>query len=234
MRMRELQPLPKMLDRPTDKTWRRWLGSSKHFTSYLAFFTERVATLGAVLAVERYLFADPTSQMLARACSCSNMLALATVGLGLEFDLDAVVAQGLAMAAVSGPRCAALFPTSWPPATGLMRSPLGVALTTKLRLRGFTPPSFVQSVKRARRPIPRHPRKGLSAFTIIASMAASRSFAEPDAASPHDSSPLDGTIRGCAEEIVTWCDEWIVDEDAGWDEIVEKAEEVRRHCRSPR
>lgn len=86
--------------------------------------------------------------------------------------------------------------------------------------------SFLTAAQRLNPSRPRHPRKGLSAFTIISHILKDPRLAAGQANRQDDFPRLAAAIRNRGDLIRAWCEEWIIDEAAGWAEIVEKMEEL--------
>lgn len=72
----------------------------------------------------------------------------------------------------------------------------------------------------------RHPRLGLSAFTIISHILKDPRLAAGQANRKDDFPRLESAIRNRGDLIRAWCSEWIIDPAGGWTEIVEKTEEI--------
>jgi hypothetical protein len=86
--------------------------------------------------------------------------------------------------------------------------------------------SFVATLYRLNPSRQRHPRLGLSAFTIIAHILKDPRLAAGQANRKDDFPRLESAIRNRGDLIRAWCNEWIIDPAGGWTEIVEKTEEI--------
>ncbi|KZP16280.1 hypothetical protein FIBSPDRAFT_63876, partial [Athelia psychrophila] len=96
----------------TEKNWTEYLGQQKSYSAYLTFFLEVISTTSASAALEKYVFSPAAngngSEMFARFMGGAFHPFIQT-GYAAEFGSDPMVAQGLAMAAVTGPFVPALF-----------------------------------------------------------------------------------------------------------------------------
>lgn len=96
----------------TPVDWKSEVGNQEFYASYLAFFREEVPKLGRVEAIVKYAF---DTDVIGRTFS-GAFHPLIHLGYGVDFGIDAVVAEGLAMMAV----------------TSTMMSPFVVAPATKV------------------------------------------------------------------------------------------------------
>ncbi|GAA5919707.1 hypothetical protein JCM6882_008438 [Rhodosporidiobolus microsporus] len=115
-----------------EANWTEHLGDERFYPNYLKFFTRLISTppgptspytlkghkTNTVPVLEYYLLGGH-GEMLLRAVS-GAIHPLIHIGHGVEFGLDALVAEGLAQCAVHKPVVAQLFPswelgTTWPP-----------------------------------------------------------------------------------------------------------------------
>ncbi|KAJ7056047.1 hypothetical protein C8F01DRAFT_1062267 [Mycena amicta] len=92
----------------TEDNWRNTLGE-KHapmYADYLEFFSRRIVEHGVPKTLEKYLFSPEANgngtMMLARFFG-GVVHPIIQVGFGIEFGQDAMVAQGLALAALTSP-----------------------------------------------------------------------------------------------------------------------------------
>jgi hypothetical protein len=93
----EQRPIGDIKKTFTESDWKSKLGDSTYYASYLGFFRNQVVEMGRVKAVTKYMF---DNDFIARAFS-GAFHPLIHVGYGLEFGVDGIVAEGLAMAAVT-------------------------------------------------------------------------------------------------------------------------------------
>lgn len=195
------------------------------------------------------------------------------IGHGVEFGLDALVAEGLfrpalltrnyshidatglAQCAVHSPRVHVLFDAPWPPVSPRptsFQSTLTTAFSSfKLgpssSLLGLPPTASSESFTQTAAALPRErrsPREGLSGFTILERISHDPELA-PGAANAIDDFPrLDKALEKRGARIKRWCEEWRFSGDVGsewddearkggqkgrvpgWEEIVEKCEEL--------
>ncbi|GAA5820629.1 hypothetical protein JCM10212_005714 [Sporobolomyces blumeae] len=242
------KPMPPMaLIEITEANWTEYLGDERFYPNYLAFFHRLISApppatspyygrrSSVVPVIEQYLLGGQ-GQMLIRAVS-GAIHPLIHIGHGVEFELDSVVAEGLAQCAVHDPRVAALFPSEWPPAPAKpsqLQSAFSSAFSS-LRLstpttnyfgsRPIASPS--DNFARASARLPRehddrrYPREGLSGFTILARMLSDDSLAAGNAGSLSDMPKLDGVLRNRSREIVRWCEEWkfSTERSQEWDNV---------------
>ncbi|GAA6044066.1 hypothetical protein JCM8097_005012 [Rhodosporidiobolus ruineniae] len=116
----------------TEKNWADHLGDERFYANYLRFFTRLIASpppptspyfakghrTSTVPVLEYYLFGGH-GEMLLRSVS-GAIHSLIHIGYGVEFGLDAIVAEGLAQCAVHKVHTSNLFPSietggTWPP-----------------------------------------------------------------------------------------------------------------------
>ncbi|KAH8929981.1 hypothetical protein BT69DRAFT_1315351 [Atractiella rhizophila] len=86
--------------------------------------------------------------------------------------------------------------------------------------------SFVQTSLRMPRSPSRLPRYGLSAFTILSHIQNDPLLGPGQANKIDDFPRLDKALNNRAAEIREYCENWIIDAERGWEEIVEKCEEL--------
>ncbi|GAA5955384.1 hypothetical protein JCM10213_002868 [Rhodosporidiobolus nylandii] len=191
------KPMPPMVPvEITEANWTEHLGDERFYPNYLKFFHRLIKMpppptspyfakghkTSTVPVLEHYLFGGH-GEMLIRAVS-GAIHPLIHIGHGIEFKLDAVVAEGLAQCAVHEARTGNLFPsselgTTWPPQPpkpSSFQASLSSAFSS-LRFPSFSssPPPSAASAAASYLPPPTHP---------IAS--GSDSFAKTAAALPRD------------------------------------------------
>ncbi|EIW75301.1 hypothetical protein CONPUDRAFT_159426 [Coniophora puteana RWD-64-598 SS2] len=104
----------------TPQNFSQFLGKEEYYTSYLDFFTEQIAEHGVSESLETFVFHATVNvdgiDMLSRFCSGAyhNLI---QAGYGVEFGSNALVAQGLAQAAVHGASLVELFDFARPEAS---------------------------------------------------------------------------------------------------------------------
>jgi hypothetical protein len=81
----------------TTSDWKSELGNHEFYSSYLQFFLQEVPKLGRVDAIVKYAF---DTDVIGRTFS-GAFHPLIHLGYGIDFGIDAVVAEGLAMMAVT-------------------------------------------------------------------------------------------------------------------------------------
>ncbi|KAF9560766.1 hypothetical protein EC968_006052 [Mortierella alpina] len=91
------RPIGPTLKAFTASDWKSELGKHDYYASYLEFFRSEIQRLGRVNATVHYAF-DP--DVIARTFS-GAFHPLIHIGYGVDFEIDATVAEGLAMMAVT-------------------------------------------------------------------------------------------------------------------------------------
>ncbi|KAF8874746.1 hypothetical protein BD779DRAFT_1702357 [Infundibulicybe gibba] len=90
----------------TESNWTEFLGDDKYYASLLEFFSLQVEARGAGGLLDKFIFSPDANKdgvdMVQRLCA-GVFHPLIQVGYGLEFESDAMVAQGLAQAAAHNP-----------------------------------------------------------------------------------------------------------------------------------
>ncbi|KDE09872.1 hypothetical protein MVLG_00270 [Microbotryum lychnidis-dioicae p1A1 Lamole] len=221
----------------TEANWTKHLGNEKFYPNYLAFFMRQIKEIplatsqyaerksSVIPVLERYLLGGQ-GQMLVRAVS-GALHGLINIGYGVEFGLDALVAEGLAQSAVTSPQVSPLFDAAWPPpprTQTAMQFTLSSALSSfKLGSGSFgTMPiaspsdSFVQTAARLPRER-RVPREGLAGFTILERILHDARLAPDVAVFEKDFPKLGNLLKRRADIIIEWCDEWKFSCDASPD-----------------
>ncbi|KAJ7636509.1 hypothetical protein FB45DRAFT_828755 [Roridomyces roridus] len=101
-----LRPIGKEGEDITEKNWTSRLGERKAYGSYLEFFTRELATTGVEEVMSKYVMSPEAngneSAMFARLLG-GLLHPFLQVGFGVEFGQDFMIAQGLAMGAVTEP-----------------------------------------------------------------------------------------------------------------------------------
>lgn len=108
----EQRPIGSIKKNFTHVDWKSEVGNQEFYASYLEFFRQEVPKLGRVEAIVKYAF---DTDMIGRTFS-GAFHPLIHLGYGIDFGIDAIVAEGLAMMAV----------------TSKMMSPFVVAPATKV------------------------------------------------------------------------------------------------------
>ncbi|THH31188.1 hypothetical protein EUX98_g3013 [Antrodiella citrinella] len=191
-----------------DKTnWQQHLGDEKYYAAYVTFFTKEIKRVGAGQFLEEYVFAPAANgngaSMLARFISGAVHPTIQT-GYGVEFGSDAMVAQGVAQAAIHSDK-------SVPEALRLGPQPSGHVNSTS------SPDGH------------RQPSRGLSFLEILREFYDSP-ILKP--VMPYDPNAFlrirqaDAVKDGRPEEIARLADKWIVDTSKGQAGLDEKVEEL--------
>ncbi|GAA6009671.1 hypothetical protein JCM11491_001054 [Sporobolomyces phaffii] len=240
----------------TEHNWTEHLGDERFYPNYLAFFHRLISqpppptspyhgrTSSVVPVLEQYLLGGE-GQMLVRAVS-GAIHPLIHIGHGIEFELDSVVAEGLAQCAVHKPSVAALFPSEWPPPPP-KPSQLQSAFTSafsSLRLSSQTTNYFgsqpiaspSDNFARTAASLPRasedrrYPREGLSGFTVLARILDDDSLAAGNAGHISDMPKLDAVLRNRGSRIVQLCQEWkfSTERSQEWDDEENEVREGRK------
>jgi len=108
----EQRPIGSVKKSFTSADWKSEVGNQEFYASYLEFFRHEVPKLGRVEAIVKYAF---DTDVLARTFS-GAFHPIIHLGYGIDFGIDAVVAEGLAMMAI----------------TSTMMAPFVVASTTPI------------------------------------------------------------------------------------------------------
>jgi Questin oxidase-like len=91
------KPIGTVLTTFTESDWKSQLGNAEYYASYLEFFHKEVAKLGRNEAFIKYAL-EP--DMIARSFS-GAFHPLIHMGYGFDFEVDGILAEGLAMAALT-------------------------------------------------------------------------------------------------------------------------------------
>ncbi|KAK0543835.1 hypothetical protein OC846_006270 [Tilletia horrida] len=175
----------------TRDNWKQHLSVSKYYWSYLAFFEQELAENGVEATLERFIFSkDALSKP---ALMLSRLVAGAVhpfihLGYGLEFGMDGIVAEGLAMAAVTEAAYPKLLPEGWFDKVHRTSEEGSASLKT--------PATAAQ------------PRSGSSIFTVFARMGADSSLAPGTANKWTDESKFAATNRSSSITIASHLDSW--------------------------
>ncbi|KAG0251972.1 hypothetical protein BGZ95_006740 [Linnemannia exigua] len=93
----EQRPLGSIQKNFSSLDWKSEVGNKEFYTSYLEFFRQEVPKLGRVEAIVKYAF---DTDVIGRTFS-GAFHPLIHLGYGVDFGIDAIVAEGLAMMAVT-------------------------------------------------------------------------------------------------------------------------------------
>ncbi|KAJ6627711.1 hypothetical protein B0H10DRAFT_1993785 [Mycena sp. CBHHK59/15] len=105
-----LRPLNREGDDITDENWTTRLGEHKAYASYLAFFSDQISKEGVEETFRKYVLvpeANGNNALMLGRFLAGALHPFLQVGFGVEFGQDYMVAQGLAMAAITSPRATA-------------------------------------------------------------------------------------------------------------------------------
>lgn len=205
-----------------EKNWTIHLGDDKYYPNYLSFFSTEVARLGAMGAVDHYVFRQTEGDMLNRSLG-GVYHPIIHWGYGLEFSIDGIVAEGLAIAAVHSTELSNLQ------FNNLIKISQEVS-SVKGDNNSNTKPNFQATVHQLRLhevdSRARRPSSGLTAFEILHRVAN-----DPQLEPPQDrhSNPLVSLADICerkSTEILQWTDQWHFQPELDWTEIVSKTEEL--------
>ncbi|EHS63875.1 hypothetical protein PGT21_008752 [Puccinia graminis f. sp. tritici] len=202
----------------TAKNWTSFLGQAECYKNYLDFFWEEVKKKGAVEAVQEYIFGNPESQMLNRTFS-GVLHPLIHWGYGLEFKIDAIVAEGLAITAVHGANL-----------SNLKLSELLTKRVTNGASKGDTSnghqkeiaPSFDFRCEETNKTF--KPKTGLSAFQILHKISQETELPDPSFQTYNTREQFSMAAEHPA--LVPWLDKWEIEDDCDWKEILERTKEL--------
>ncbi|KAH9483291.1 Questin oxidase [Psilocybe cubensis] len=193
----------------TKENWKDYLGDENYYQAYLEFFKAEVIAKDVSAILEEYIFSasanvgagDNHPAMLNRLLA-GLFHPLIHVGLGVEFAVPGVLAEGLAQIAVHKAESPTLFPPSIFSEGGAVES-LVSQFASKVGLgdKGVT-------------------GKGLHAFTILARVLANPALAPVELKNPMGF--YKENLDNSAETIVKYVDEWI----GGGDNLQDKVKEL--------
>lgn len=133
----EQRPIGSVLKNFTSANWKSEVGKQEFYASYLEFFRQEVPKLGRVEAIIKYAF---DTDVLGRTFS-GAFHPLIHLGYGVDFGIDAVVAEGLAMMAITSTMMA---PFVVAPTTAVERVTTKVA--SQLSLSESSPPKTIVEI----------------------------------------------------------------------------------------
>ncbi|EGG06241.1 uncharacterized protein MELLADRAFT_87395 [Melampsora larici-populina 98AG31] len=205
-----------------EKNWTIHLGDDKYYPNYLSFFSTEVARLGAVDAVDHYVFRQTEGDMLNRSLG-GVYHPMIHWGYGLEFSIDGVVAEGLAIAAVHSTELSKLQFNHLIKISQEVSSVIGddnpnnkpnfQATVQQLRLH--------EVASRARRA-----SEGLTAFEILNRVANDPQLEPPQNRPSDPIASLADTCEKKSDKMLHWTDQWHFQPELHWNEIVSKTEEL--------
>lgn len=226
------RPMPPIAVSITEANFNDHLGQDDMYPAYLHFFTREISDKGVLPTVVTWLFDRTEHQLLIRSVS-GAIHSFIHIGYGLEFNLPAIVAEGLAQAAVHSAMVAPLFPLHWPSSesvSGRSRSASQsiAGLASRLHLIHPKPESFVATARRLPMERSLEPKEGLQGLTVLCYL-----FADPDLAPGQTNAFTDGnklkkTIQTRADSVARWASEWAVETAAGdsFEQCAQAAEEI--------
>lgn len=213
----EQRPIMKSISPKIDReNWTTQLGDENYYYNYLVFFGEEIANSNSVEVIEKYVFRSPKGDLLSRSF-CGLLHPLIHWGYGLEFKIDAIVAEGLAIAAVHKMTFQGLQITS---ILSHLRSILPIS---GLTLAAKTGPSCDKHEAIHEGAI-FNPKSGLTALQIVHEMA------KDDALSPTtlNLASAQDSFSAAADcpRLSYWYDQWVIDMNGGELEINERSKEL--------
>ncbi|KAH9809064.1 hypothetical protein DFH28DRAFT_1067858 [Melampsora americana] len=205
-----------------ENNWTMHLGDEKYYPDYLSFFSSEVARLGARNAVDHYVFRQTKGDMLNRSLG-GIYHPIIHWGYGLEFSIEGIVAEGLAIAAVHSTELSNL---KFNDLIKISQDVFSVAgddnSNQKLNFQATVQQLRLHEVaSRGRRP-----PEGLTAFEILDGVSKDPQLAPPQ---NRPSNPIDSLADICerkSNEILRWTDKWQFQPGLDWTEIVSKTEEL--------
>ncbi|CAD6892853.1 unnamed protein product [Tilletia laevis] len=176
----------------TRATWKESLNKYTAYWAYLAFFEDEIAQNGVGETLERFLFSDDAlsapAHMLVRLFD-GALHPFIHVGYGVEFGFDGIVAEGLAMAAITGASSTSLYPEGW---------------FNRCHQEEDQPKEAT-----SQQPTASSPRAGLSLFTLFAQIGADPSLAPGTATKWEDDSKFAATLRSSGSKIAAHMEKWL-------------------------
>lgn len=227
------RPMGPILVDISESNFNDHLGKDDCYAAYLHFFMNYIVQHGVLPTINTWLFARSEHQMLTRAVS-GAVHSLIHIGYGLEFNLPAIVAEGLAQAAVHSAMVAPLFPFNWPEvdsgsAGGRSRSASASIARMATRLHLTQQPaydSFIATARRLAIERPVEPKEGLSAFTVLSYLLTDPDLGPGMTNSYDDGNKLARSLQSSADSIVRWASEWTVETADTFQQCVIKTEEI--------
>ncbi|PLW18197.1 hypothetical protein PCANC_01423 [Puccinia coronata f. sp. avenae] len=203
----------------TTKNWGSFLGQAEYYNNYLQFYLQEVQQKGPVQVIQEHVFGSPENQMLDRSFS-GVLHPLIHWGYGLEFKIDGIVAEGLAMTAVhkanlQGLKLSELLTRHETHGATDGRSS-DINHKESMPCFDFRCPEKNKTYK---------PKSGLSAFQILHKISQEADLAHPALFGSYNTSEQFSKV---AEHpaVSSWLAKWEVADDADWEEIVERTKEL--------
>ncbi|KAF9097286.1 hypothetical protein BGX29_008154 [Mortierella sp. GBA35] len=195
----EQRPIGSIKKNFTPADWKSEVGNQEFYASYLEFFRQEVPKLGRVEAIVKYAF---DADVIGRTFS-GAFHPLIHLGYGIDFGIDAIVAEGLAMMAVTSTM---MSPFVVAPATTVEK------VTTKIVSQlSISEPSFTK--------------------TVVDILTAIREDREPDNVTsyPEVNKTMDvAKSKVAASKVRKFLSEWKVEETS--QDIDLKAKELYKAC----
>lgn len=181
--------------RITESNFGQYLGQDDAYSSYLAFFHSKIQESSSAEVIERFVFSDSVHRLLVRLVS-GAIHPLIQMGHGVEFGLDALVAEGLAQACVHSAQAEALFPPTWPlknserfrSSSVNSFSNFASRLGANLGVVSGKKENFFAAARGLSKTRQRTCRLGLSGFSILGNILRDPRLAPGEVNSPSDSS----------------------------------------------
>jgi len=203
----------------TTKNWNSFLGQAEYYKNYLQFFLEEVDKKSAVGAIQEYVFANPENEMLNRSFS-GVLHPLIHWGYGLEFKIDGIVAEGLAITAVHKTNLSSLKLSDL-----LRRGMTNGAING--RTNDIQQKQMISSFDfRCEEKIKVFkPKSGLSAFQILHKISQEAELSDPALFQSYNTREQ---FSKAAEHpaLIPWLDKWEIEDDSDWKEITERTKEL--------
>ncbi|KAE8233763.1 hypothetical protein CF326_g1198 [Tilletia indica] len=198
--LNDLDPSFKLNQKPTHDNyspitranWKQSLNRATAYWAYLAFFEDEISENGVAETLEQFVFSEDTlsapAHMLVRLFD-GALHPFIHIGYGIEFGVDGIVAEGLAMAAITGASSTSLYPEGW---------------FDKVHREEAAPNDST-----SKQPTASSPRAGLSLFTLFAQLGADISLAPGTATKWEDESKFDATLRSSGSKIAAHMEKWL-------------------------
>ncbi|POW14006.1 hypothetical protein PSTT_03363 [Puccinia striiformis] len=223
----------------TIQNWTSFLGKAEYYKNYVDFFWEEIDNKGPIECIEEYIFGNPQNQMLNRKrekykayeymnlteqnCrSFSGVLhPLIHWGYGLEYKINGIIVEGLAITAVHGANLSSLKLSEL--ITKPKSSEASNGHTEKRHQQNAIPsPSFDFRCQEDSKTF--KPKSGLSAFQIIHEISQEAELVDP-IFQTYDTREQFSKVAE-HPKLIPLLEKWEIEEDSDWAEILERTKEL--------
>ncbi|CAH7682487.1 hypothetical protein BY996DRAFT_4587563 [Phakopsora pachyrhizi] len=214
----EQRPIVKVDDHEFDsEKWAEYVGQEKYYGNYLEFFKSEINKKGSVTVVEEYIFRPSKAELFNRQW-----------GYGLEFNLDAIVAEGsLAIAAVHDLSMTGLELKKLLKEESSETNFNGLISRSKKKVNDYSWPDFAIRVQSK----VYHPKLGLSSLIsnlqtlkIIFQIMQEDELAPKQKIAMPDMEHFEKISQ--SPQLAHWINQWKIEPCASVDEIFQKTQEL--------